>query len=184
MNAPVEIPLAPPSSTEPAARAHRRVLEAELEQLKASVPAVLHARMMREPGSAKKLSELRDRIRDLEYEIDRFPDLLELIRDKDAAAVRAWRTDVHCLPIDEALHGLGKDSCCSRSQHGLPGGCLFTGGDISVADCLHPLIGLRMGRFHRYEGDERYVFPLRHVPRAAELFSEACRRLKVQDRFK
>jgi hypothetical protein len=182
MNARPAVPPAPPSSTEPAARAHRRALEAELQQLKASVPAVLFARMTKQPGSATALSRLRRRISDIEYEIDRFPDLIEHIREQDAAAFKAWRTSVHCLPIEEALAGLGREACCSRSIDGVAGGCVFTGGEPN-AECWHPQLGITMGRF-RCDEAGRFVFPFRYNPRAAALFDEACERLGLKGKFK
>jgi hypothetical protein len=181
MNARAQIPLAPPSSTEPAARAHRRALEAELAHLQAAVPAVLLARVEKLPGAAKALSGLRKKIDDLTYEIDRFPDLLEHIREMDAAATKRWQVAVHCLPVEEALQGLGKEVCCSRSNHGVSGGCIFTSGEPS-AECWHPGIGIIMGRFRRDEAG-RYVFPFRYNPRAGLLFDEACRRLKLEGKF-
>jgi|SoimicmetaTmtHMA_FD_contig_31_26428713_length_626_multi_3_in_0_out_0_2 hypothetical protein len=66
-------------------------------------------------------------------------------------------------------------SAAARETGGISGG-------EPNAECWHPLQGIVMGKF-RCDDAGKYTFPLRYNARAAALFDEACRRLKLEGKF-
>lgn len=176
------VPMQPPSSTVPAVLAHRCALETSVAALKADIPAALLASAQGKAGARAALRRLRQRIQDLEFEIDRNPDAVDLARKHDEAACDAWRKAVHSMPPDEAIEGLSADNCCGRCLRGTPGGCVLSGGDPYSATCLHPVQGIRLKLFNRDIAGKR-IFPHSEAPKAQQIFDAACEKLGVRKEF-
>lgn len=176
-----EVPFDPPALTVPAVRRHRAALEAELADLKATIPAALLASVRREPGAREAISALRRQVQDLEYEIDRNVDAVELAEADDAAAHAAWRAAVHTLPPNEAIKGVGRDACPRRCLRGVSNGCVLGGGcQGASASCWHPVI--QKDLFHLDEGG-RKIFPFRYHERASAVFDAVCEKLNMKGKF-
>lgn len=176
-----DVPFDPPALTVPAIRKHRAVVEIELAGVKATLPAALLASARGEPGAREALSVLRQQVQDLEFEIDRNIDAVDLARREDEAAHAAWREAVHALPPDEAIAGLGRDACPRRCLRGVAYGCVLGGGCTDAsASCWHPVT--QGALFHNDESG-RKMFPFRFHERAARVFDAACEKLKLKGKF-
>ncbi|WP_407194391.1 hypothetical protein [Bradyrhizobium sp. STM 3566] len=176
-----DVPFDPPALTVPSVRKHRAALEVQLAGLKAEVPAALLASVRSEPGAREAISALRRQIQDLEFEIDRNVDAVELAETQDVAAYAAWRRAVHALPPEEAIRGIGRDTCPNRCQRGVPAGCVLGGGCVGTgSSCWHPVIQADL--FH-IDQSGRKLSPFPTHERAAAVFGAACEKLKVKGKF-
>jgi hypothetical protein len=172
----------PPALTAPHVRAHRRALEARLVELRGTVPAAALAIVNKKFGAVGALAALRRKIANVEFEIAANSDAHDLAQAKDAAAHASWRKQVHELPIEQALEGIGRDSCCRRCRPNSPGGCVLGGGcDVAGTSCLHPV--KEQDSFHNDDNGKK-VFRLHFHERAAATFAAAATRLKVSHKFK
>lgn len=175
------VPLDPPPPTAKAVLSHRRVLETELDVLKATVPAFALASARGEAGPRDALEALHRKILAVEFEIDSNHQAAELASQQDAAGEAAWRTAIQNLEPQDILVGFGKDSCCRRCAPGLPGGCVITGSVPFVGGaCCHPLKEKHL--FHR-DGNGLRIFPYRDAPQASRVFDTACDKLNVRKEF-
>lgn len=176
-----DVPFDPPALTVPAVRKHRSAVELELAGIKATLPPALLASARGEPGAREALSALRRQVQDLEFEIDRNIDAVDLAEQNDVAAHAAWRVAVQALPPDEAITGIGRDTCPRRCLRGVAHGCVLGGGCTDAgASCWHPVT--QSDLFHNDDAG-RKMFPLRFHERASRVFNAACEKLKLEGKF-
>jgi len=173
------VPLAPPTPTDKAVRAHGKTLELSRDALKADVAELALASARGETGAQVALAALHQKIQAIEFEIEANFAACELAKAEDVAAEKAWRAAIQMLPPEEAIAGIGKDSCCGRCTPNVPGGCVLTGG-VPVSECSHPVKQLHL--FHRDESGRR-IFLHRANPQASRVFDAACDRLNMKGKF-
>ena len=110
----------PPVLTVPIVRAHRLKLEAELVELRGTVPAAALAVARKEPASIRALVALRRKIADVEFQIAANRDAAELAAVQDHAAASAWRAQIQTLPPEQIISGIGNGFLLQqlRARHG------------------------------------------------------------------
>jgi hypothetical protein len=177
------IPLAPPSPTAPAVRAHRKKLEAARDGLRTGAAALALASALGDADAQAALAAIPNKFAALQLEIDLNHEAHELAYKQDADAEVAWRAAIQTLPPEELLVGLNKDECSRLCQPGIPGGCVLCGAAPHAGStCWHPT---RMGSFHQFNLDNlgKRIFPLRDNPQASRVFDAALDKLKVRGKF-
>jgi hypothetical protein len=170
-------PTAPPAPTASSVRSYRKLLEIERDALKAGAPALAAASALGDLGAKADLAALHAKLAALQFEIDCNDLAVELARAEDSARETVWRASIQELPADEIIAGIGKEKCCDRCTPGVNGGCVITASARHAGPtCGHPLLTRHLQ--HLTE-DGRRIFRYADTPRSAEIYSAACRKLKV-----
>lgn len=163
--------------------AHRRILEAERDALRTGVAELALKSALGDLDARAALAAIPGKTAALQHEIDQNHAAHELAIKVDNDAEIAWRASLQTLPPVEIIAGINRDECARLCQQGIAGGCILAGGSPRFSTCLHPT---RHGTFHPFHLDAvgRKVFPLRHHPRASEVFDAACAKIKLTPKEK
>ena len=181
MSKPETISLNRPAPTATAVRAHRQTLELSLTALRASAADLALASAKGKAGAKDALAALYLKINATIFEIDCNHAAAELATREDAAAEVAWRAAIQTMDPEEIIEGIGKEKCCDRCTRGISGGCVITApAPYAGATCGHPI---REKHLFPLDDRGRRFFPYHDNPQAARIFSEACRRLRVEKDF-
>jgi hypothetical protein len=170
------IPTAPPATTAQAVRQHRAALEKLRDELKAGIAALALASARKEPGASEALAALRQKIVNLEFEIECNSAAHELAATEDEVAFAAWRAAVATLEPEQAIEGIGKEVCparCLRNQS-----CVMLASNPHVAStCCHPILARDLVFTRDSQGERQFSFD--RIPQASRIFEAACRKLKI-----
>lgn len=122
----------PPAPTAAAVLEQRAAKERELAALKSGIGEAAYVAAVSGKAGAQALAVLHAKIQAAQFELDCNAAAHAHAIEADKAAVADWWEQVHAMPADEAIAGIGKSECCGRCDE--QSGCVITG-----AECAHPL---------------------------------------------
>jgi hypothetical protein len=127
------VPDQPPTSSAPTVLAQRAAKERELAVLQSQIGQTAYAAVPTGKAGAETLATLHSKIQAAEFALDCNAAAHAHAIETDKAAVAGWWKQVHALPADEAIEGIGKQQCCRRctEEHG----CVLSSGQ----ECIHPV---------------------------------------------
>jgi hypothetical protein len=127
------VPDHPPAPTAEMVLEQRAAKERELAALEARIGAVAYAAAIGGKPAADALTALHSQIQSAQFALACNEAGHAHAIEADRAAVAAWWQQVHALPAEEAIIGIGKKECCRRCDEF--SGCVITSG----GECGHPI---------------------------------------------
>lgn len=124
------------------------------------------------------LAAIPGKIAALQFEIDLNEAAHGLAVQQDSAAEAAWRSSIQEMSPEDAITGIGKDSCCGLCRPGTLGGCVITAGHpFAGSTCGHPIRERHVVFGRDAEGRRQFLY--RDNPRAMSVFDAARKKLNV-----
>jgi hypothetical protein len=126
------VPDRPPAPTADMVIEQRAAKERELAALKSQIGETAYTAALSGKSGAAALAALHARIQAAQFELDCNAAAHAHALETDKSALADWWKQIHAMPADEAIGGIGKKECCRRcDEHS---GCVITG-----QECAHPL---------------------------------------------
>jgi hypothetical protein len=125
------VPDKPPAPTAETVLDQRTAKERELAALKSRIGETAYVAALSGKAGAEALTALHAKIQAAQFALDCNAAAHVHAIEADKAAVADWWKQVHAMPADEAIGGIGKSECCRRCNEQF--GCVITG-----AECAHP----------------------------------------------